>query len=253
MTTLRIPKRRFPASGAHRTVDIHLQPRVVTSQTIRNALKHFAVLLCVFGLTLPRAEYGRTTEKPRVNFAMNSGANGQRKTSSAPMKRLIDALAGEWSTKITYEPSEQMPQGGSGLSRDSYRVGPARSSLIEEYHAEGAQGKSWGTGVFWWDEPANGFRFVWCDSFAIDAGCRVSSGLGNWNGDTLVMIDSHEVSGKPVFEKEVWSSFTPGSFSQTLFAGDSRDTLKLSMTIKAKRIIPHTVRKVAPSEKRKGT
>jgi hypothetical protein len=243
MTTLRIPKPRFPASGAHRTVDIYLQRMVVTPPTIRHSLRQFAVLLCVLGLTLPRAEYGQTTDKRRVGFAMNSGANGQRKISSAPMKRLIDALAGEWSTKITYEPSEQLPQGGSGLSRDSYRVGPARSSLIEEYHAEGAQGKSWGTGVFWWDERANGFRFVWCDSFAIDAGCRVSSELGNWNGDTFVMTDFHEVSGKPVFEKEVWSSFAPGSFSQTLFIGDSRDTLKLYMTIKAKRIVPQTLRK----------
>jgi hypothetical protein len=46
----------------------------------------------------------------------------------------------------------------------------------------------------------------------------------------------HEVSGKQVFEKEIWSSFTPNSFSQMLYVGDSRDTLKLYMTIKAKRV-----------------
>ena len=185
---------------------------------------------------MPGVAYAQISEEPRVGFAMDSGANGRRKTSSAPMEQLIDALAGEWSTDIIYEPRKDLPQGGSGRSRDSYRVGPARSSLVEEYHANGAGGRSWGTGVIWWDKQAQGFRFVWCDSFAIDAGCRVSSELGNWKGDTFVMTDSHEVLGKPVFEKEVWSSFTPSSFRQTLYVGDSRDSLELYMTINAKRI-----------------
>lgn len=236
MTMQRTPKWRFPPSGAHRTFDISWHPMVMMPRTKRNALKHFAALLCVLGLTMPRVEYAQITDKPRVGFAMDSGATGRRNTSSPQMERLIDALAGEWSTEIIYEPREQLPQGGSGRSRDSYRVGPARSSLIQEYHADGTEGKSWGTGVIWWDEQAQGFRFVWCDSFAIDAGCRVSSELGDWNGDAFITTDVHEVSGKTVFEKEVWSSFTPTSFSQTLYVGDSRDTLKLYMMIKAKRV-----------------
>jgi hypothetical protein len=237
MTTQRIPQWRFPAPGAHRTLDIYWHRMVVTTRTRQAALKRFAVLLCVFCLTLPAVEYAQDNGKRSVSFAMHSGANDRRKTSSAPMEQLIDALAGEWSTEIIYEPNEQIPRGGFGRSRDRYRVGPARSSLIEEYHAQGAGGKSWGTGVYWWDEQAQGFRFVWCDSLAIDAGCRVSSELGNWNGDTFVVTDFHGASGKPVFEKEVWSSFTPDSFSQTLFVGYSRDSLKLYMTIKAKRVI----------------
>jgi hypothetical protein len=95
-------------------------------------------------------------------------------TKSAPqMERLIHALAGEWSTEETYEPSDLVPKGGTGNSRDSYRVGPARLSLIEEYHGEGAGGKSWGIGTIWWDADARGFHFVWCDSFALDSGCRL--------------------------------------------------------------------------------
>jgi hypothetical protein len=228
--------RRFPVSGAHRTVDICRHLMGVTPRMKRNALRHFAALFCVFGLTMPGVEYAQITDKPKIDFATDSGANGRRKTSSSPMERLIDALAGEWSTEITYEPGEQLSQGGSGRSRDSYRVGPARSSLIQEYHADGAGGKAWGTGVIWWDAQAQGFRFVWCDSFAVDAGCRVSSDLGNWNGDAFMITDVHEVAGKPVFEKEVWSSFTPNSFGQTLYVGDSRETLKKYMVIKAKRI-----------------
>jgi hypothetical protein len=108
--------------------------------------------------------------------------------------------------------------------------------LIQEYHVYGAGGKTWGTGIIWWDAQAIGFHFVLCDSFALDAGCRVSSQLGNWDGDAFVATDVHEVSGKPVFEKEVWSSFTPNSFSQKLYVGDSSNTSELYMTIKAKRV-----------------
>jgi hypothetical protein len=110
-------------------------------------------------------------------------------------------------------------------------------SLTEEYRSKGAGGKSWGIGTIWWDAEAQGFHFVWCDSFALDRGCRISSQLGKWIGDDYVATDEHEVSGKQVFEKEVWSDFTPNSFSQTLYTGDTFDKLKRFLTIKAKRVI----------------
>jgi hypothetical protein len=169
--------------------------------------------------------------------AQESAAKNAMTKSTSPMERLIHALAGEWVSKETYEPSDLAPKGGTGLSRDSYRAGPARLSLIEEYHSEGAGGKSWGIGTIWWDAEPQGFHFVWCDSFALDKGCRVSSQLGKWVGDDYVATDEHEVSGKQVFEKEVWSDFTPNSFSQTLYTGDGSDKLKRFLTIKAKRII----------------
>jgi hypothetical protein len=236
MTMQRTPKRLFRNHRSSRTVDIYWHLMIATLRTRQNALHHFAALLFAFGLTMPRVDYGQMTNKPRVGVATDSGANDHRKDSSAPMERLLIALAGEWSTEIIYEPSEQVPQGGTGRSRDSYRVGPARTSLVQEYHADGAGGRSWGTGIFWWDDKAQGFRFVWCDSFVVDAGCRVSSDLSNWDGDSFVVTDTHEESGKRVVEREVWSSFAPNSFSQTLYVGDSRDALKKYMMIKATRV-----------------
>jgi len=179
-----------------------------------------------------------TRSSPSIpTTAQESTAKKAVTKSASQMERLIHALAGEWVTEETYEPSDLLPKGGTGRSRDSYRVGPARSSLIEEYHSEGAGGKSWGIGTIWWDADAQGFHFVWCDSFALDKGCRVSSQLGQWVGNDYVATDAHEVSGKQVFEKEVWSDFTPNSFSQTLYTGDASDKLKRFMTIKAKRIV----------------
>jgi ketosteroid isomerase-like protein len=184
------------------------------------------------------AKTGATRSGPSVaTTAQESAAKNAVTKSASQMERLIHALAGEWATEEIYEPSDLLPKGGTGRSRDSYRVGPARSSLIEEYHSEGAGGKSWGIGTIWWDAEAQGFHFVWCDSFALDKGCRVSSQLGKWIGNDYVATDAHEVSGKQLFEKEVWSDFTPNSFSQTLYTGDASDKLKRFLTIKAKRVI----------------
>ena len=236
MTMQRIPGR---LSRNHRSYQFaatcwHLM--IARLRARQNALLHFAALLFAVSLVMPRLDYGQMTKRPTVGVAMDSGADDHPKASSTSMERLLIALAGEWSTKTIYEPSEQVPQGGTGRSRDSYRVGPARASLLQEYHADGAAGRSWGTGIFWWDDKAQGFRFVWCDSFVVDAGCRISSDLSNWVGDSFVVTDTHEESGRRVFEREVWSSFAPNSFSQTLYVGDSPHTLKKYMTINAMRV-----------------
>jgi hypothetical protein len=179
----------------------------------------------------------RMDHKSAATIAQESAAKSAGTRSAPQMEKLIHALAGEWSTEETYEPSDLVPKGGTGHSRDSYRVGPARSSLIEEYHSEGTAGKSWGIGIIWWDAEAQGFHFIWCDSYALDRGCRVSSQLGKWDGNDYVETDEHEVSGKRVFEKEIWSDFAPNSFSQMLYVGGSSDKLKRFLTIKAKRVI----------------
>jgi hypothetical protein len=141
---------------------------------------------------------------------------------SAPqMQKLIQALAGDWSTDDIYEPSDLLPKGGGGHSRESYRLGPLGLSLIEEYHSESDVGTSWGIGIIWWDSKAHGFQFLWCDSYALNQACLVSSKASNWHGNEYVQTAEHKVSGKRVFEKEVWSDFTPNSFTQTLYFGDA--------------------------------
>lgn len=159
------------------------------------------------------------------------------KQSAPQMERLNKALAGEWLAEETYDTSELLPAGGKGRSTESYRVGPAGMSLIEEYHGDGPTGKSWGTGIIWWDSETAGFHFVWCDSYTLDRGCRASSQAGRWEGDSYIQTDVHEVSGKKVFEKEIWSGFTQNSYVQTLYVGDAADNLKRFVTIRAERSI----------------
>jgi hypothetical protein len=66
-------------------------------------------------------------------------------------------------------------------------------------------------------------------------GCRVSQGIGKWEGDDFVMLDQHRDSGKRVFSREVWSDLKRDSFTQTIYQGASPDNLEKVLTIKAAR------------------
>jgi hypothetical protein len=162
-------------------------------------------------------------------------ANNDKIAYSPEMEKLSVALSGDWTTEDTYEGDDQTPRGRRKLSRESYRVGPARLSLIEEYHGENALGKPWAMGIFWWDHEAKGVHVLWCDSQAIDMGCRVLQGIGKWEGDDFVLMDQYGDSGKRVFTREVWSDLKRNSFTQTIYQGASPDNLKKVLTIKAAR------------------
>ena len=162
-------------------------------------------------------------------------ANNDKIAYPPEMEKLIAALSGAWATEDTYEGDDQTPTGRWKRSRESYRVGPARLSLIEEYHGENALGKSWATGIFWWDHEAKGVHVLWCDSKAVDMGCRVLLGMGKWEGDDFVLTDQHGDSGKRVFTREVWSDLKRDSFTQTIYQGASADNLEKVLTIKAAR------------------
>jgi len=164
-------------------------------------------------------------------------AANKDKTAHPPeMEKLVAALSGEWVTEDTYEGDGQTPKGRRKRSRESYRVGPARLSLIEEYHGEDALGKSWATGIFWWDHKAKGVHVLWCDSEAVDMGCRVLPGIGKWEGDDFVLNDQHGESGKRMITSEVWSDLKRDSFTQTIYQGASADKLEKVLTIKAMRL-----------------
>jgi hypothetical protein len=190
-----------------------------------------SILHCLVSAACLEGKDAQTTASVQQPAGQNA------KPSQPPIERLIRALSGEWSAEEIYDPSDLVPAGGKGHSRDSYRAGPARLSVVEEYHGDGVAGKSWGTGIIWWEAQDHGFHFIWCDSYALDRGCTVSSQEGNWDGDDFVLTNVRQVSGKQVVEREVWSSITPNSFVQTLYLGVAPDKLKRFMTITARRVV----------------
>lgn len=140
-------------------------------------------LAAAFLLSLPvSAAIGR--EGARLStIHFQTAAQKEGNANSPQMERLIVALAGEWTTEDTYEAGDHASRPRLGHARETYRVGPARLSLIEEYHGEDSAGQPWATGILWWDEKAHGVHVLWCDSDTLDRGCRVLSGIGKWEGN----------------------------------------------------------------------
>jgi hypothetical protein len=161
----------------------------------------------------------------------------QKKENANPpqMERLIVALAGEWTTEDTYEASDHTSRPRLEHAREIYREGPARLSLIEEYRGEDSAGKPWGTGIYWWEDKAQGVHVLWCDTDALDRGCRILSGIGKWEGDDFVQTDVNDASGKRIYGREVWSDFKHDSFTQTVYQGATADKLQKILTIRATR------------------
>jgi hypothetical protein len=159
----------------------------------------------------------------------------QENANPPQMERLIVALAGEWTTEDTYDLSDRASRPRLEHARENFRAGPARRSLIEEYHGEDRPGRPWSTGIFWWDDKAQVVHVLWCDSDATDSGCRVLSGTGKWEGNDFVQTDVNGTSGKQVFVREVWSDLKRDSFTQTVYQGPAADKLEKTLTIRATR------------------
>jgi hypothetical protein len=198
---------------------------------ILTSARLMAVLLASFSLS---AALGQAGARPHTAY-LQPLAHKKDRATPPQMEKLIDALTGQWATVDTYEATEPTspPRVAHGL--ETYRVGPARMSLIEEYHAEDSAGKVWGTGILWWDDKAQGVHVLWCDSDPVARGCRVVSGIGKWEGNDFIQTDVNDASGKPVVGREVWSDLKRDSFTQTVYQGAEADKLQKILTIKATR------------------
>jgi Protein of unknown function (DUF1579) len=146
------------------------------------------------------------------------------------MQRLTNMLGGRWSIRQAFEPRAGMPQGGVGQGTEVWRPGPGALSLIEELQTRVGDREFSGLGLIWWDTQAEGYRVVWCGS-ANPRGCVVMSKLAHWEGDHFVIGDEFERDGKKVVYREVFSDFTPDSFTQTIYEGESGGELKRTLTI----------------------
>jgi hypothetical protein len=129
-----------------------------------------------------------------------------------------------------------MPKPGLGQGTEVWRPGPGAHSLIEEIHTRRAGGREGaGLAVLWWDGQAQGYRVIWCAS-ANPGGCVVMSKGAHWEDGQFVVGNEFERDGGKVVYREVFSNFTPVSFTQTIYEGESDAALKRVLTIHATRI-----------------
>jgi hypothetical protein len=152
----------------------------------------------------------------------------------AETRKLMQAFRGAWSISETYEPSDSMPQGGSGKGEEIWRSGPGERSVIEEYRSTLGNGKTLtGFGLGWWEAESGGFRLNWCDS-EDPRGCTRLDPVAKWDGNRWVVRDRIRVNGMDTEFEEVFSDITPNSFTQTLSQGPP-GKFKRFLTIKAVR------------------
>ena len=173
-------------------------------------------------------------------LAQASPTPGQQRAAAAlqpasEIQKLSNAFLGTWSVTEKIEPSQTMPNGGTGRGEEVYRLGPGERSFTEELHLNEPAGEISGFGVAWWDEKAKGYRAVWCDS-ENPAGCSLMAHLAKWEGDQFVLGDEFEKDGKKFIFKEVFSQITPTSFTQTLYQGEAGEELKRLSTIYATKL-----------------
>ena len=143
-------------------------------------------------------------------------------------RKLLKVFAGTWSITEKYDPSDAMPQGGTGSGQEIWRAGPAERAVIEEYKSNTFTG----FGLGWWEDESGGFRLNWCGDDM--HGCKRLSEVAKWEADTWVVRHKDNENGQDVEFKEVFSDITPNSFTQTLYQGPP-GKLKRFMTINATR------------------
>jgi hypothetical protein len=100
---------------------------------------------------------------------------------SPQMEKMLRAFEGTWSIKEKFAPDASSPNGATGAGQIVWRAGPGRFSVIEEYRSKRGSAEVTGLGVFWWDEAAQGYRTIWCES-TNPGGCISFKNVARWEG-----------------------------------------------------------------------
>jgi len=144
-------------------------------------------------------------------------------------------MLGTWTTQLQYEPSPAMPDGGASSGQEVWRAGPGGNSVIEEYFEKNAKGGFKEFTIAWWDEQAQGQRFLACDNEQLH-GCEVSRSVARWEGNSLVYTEEREQDGAKLVRQEIFTDITPTSFTQLLKEGPSVPKLRITLTIHARKL-----------------
>jgi len=188
--------------------------------------------LSVTGLVMDGHKDKDSGEK--ASEVVNAQAEPSVQKPDSQVKRLLRAFDGTWSITDELAPDTSSPKGKTGTGTIVWHPGPGGFSVIEEFRSKQGEVEVTGLGAFWWDELANGFHTIWCDS-TNPGGCIDFKNTARWDGSNLVLQEDYEAHGKKYTFKEVFGDITANSFTQTLYGGESGGLLKVDETIHAKR------------------
>jgi hypothetical protein len=125
---------------------------------------------------------------------------------SPEMERLLNAFAGNWAVKETFEVSASK-QGRTREGTATFRAGPG-FSLIEDYRSNGSAGELHFLALLWWDPKSQVYRLLTC---ANNNGCQLR-GTARWEGPNLVNTWEEEIEAKKISFRDTFVDISPSSF-----------------------------------------
>lgn len=141
------------------------------------------------------------------------------------VRRLADALAGEWKTSEEFG-ADRNAATDSGVF--SIRDGPGDNSLVLDYSSQSAMGTYSSTRIIYWDRQADRYKAFYCDSMQ-HRGCG-EAGSGNWQGQDLVFESTTEGPRGRIQMRESFSEISSQGFTfsvDVIGKGKSERTLTI--------------------------
>jgi len=130
-------------------------------------------------------------------------------TPTPEIKRLYEALGGDWDTSEKREHTQFFPDGGERKGKSHVRLAAGGAMLVMEGHSDGSAGPLSYIIVVWWDKGANLYRYFTCFKDS-GSGCEVR-GTAKWDGDKFVNDYQEAERGKPMKFRDTFQDITPKS------------------------------------------
>ena len=157
---------------------------------------------------------------------------------SPEMQSLTKAIAGRWSTEITYGPESASSPKKVSHGEQVWRSGPGGYTLLEEERIGTSSGEQFLLALHWWDNEAKQFKGLLCNNSGTGA-CDVDTFYNSslvWDGQTLSIDLNFTQAGKKMLWHEVFQDFTSTSFTQTGDMGEAGGALTRVLVIHVTRV-----------------
>jgi hypothetical protein len=129
--------------------------------------------------------------------------------ASAEMRRLAQALGGDWNNVETMERSESFPKGGGRTGTSHCGLTTDGVALLCEGNSDGSAGKLSHLIVIWWDKNAKLYGFFICFR-DWGSGCEIR-GTAHWEGDVFVNDYAENIKGRSTKMRDSFIDITPNS------------------------------------------
>jgi hypothetical protein len=162
---------------------------------------------------------------------------GQSARPAREMVSLTKALAGTWSTTLTFLP--EVPAADSTARGEvTWEPGPGGFTLLEKEHVSRVSGDQFLLLLLWWGDSTHRFRGMLCSNSGVEA-CDVTSYANStlsWDGKTLVLDFPFIEGSRRMRWHGVWSDIAATSYTETGDVGEAGGTLQRVLTIHATRV-----------------